>query len=427
MAWRFDQAVIRGELDNTERGRVTVRLEVVDRAEPILLDLQGDAWRDIAGSRLVFINPSPRSQPAVPPGSGVQTGQVGDITASRKVKVFAVPEDQWKQAYRERRIHEVPTEIRSCFYLEWFTEGLGRCVVESTDFQIEVAEHRWQMDEDEEAAQRMANLHAMREHLAAVIQRPPRDEAAEYDDELRQEDFTEDKWEEQLKASDRLTDASLEAHDKYEEDEESEQKIAFVMGWDHLIADLADAQEGVEPSARDFAENQRRREWMETLNQDIAEDLDPEAEDGGRLDEATEGAAVRHKAQEHPLGRQARELVVRICGEARRAGLGASSESSPDDPLTRFLGNIMQVSGKLAAAIGVLGRRPQTEIDIDTGYALAVSKRCLNWINEALAALHELETSSANACHEALLGAWRKDLFSLREGIVDFRRSLRGN
>lgn len=427
MAWRFDQAVIRGELDNTERGRVTVRLEVMGRAKPILLDLQGDAWQDIAGSRLRFINPIPRRQPLIPPGSGVQTGQVGDITASRKVKVFAVPEEEWKQAYRERRIHEVPTEMRSCFYLEWFMQGVGRCVVESTDFQIEVLEHRWQMDEDEESAQRMANMHAMREHLAAVIQRPPRDEAAEYDDELRQEDFTEDKWEEQLKASDRLNDASLEAHDKYEEDEGSEQKIAFVMGWDHLIEDLADAQEGVQPSSEDPPEKQRRRQWMETLHQDFSEDPDPETEDGGRMDELTEAAAVRHKAQEHPLGRQSRELVVRICDGARRAGLEEASERSPDDPLVRFLGHVMQVSGKLGAALRMLGRRSDAEIDIDTGYALAVSKRCLNWINEALAALQELETSPANACHEAVFGTWRKDLFSLREGIVDFRRNLREN
>lgn len=427
MAWRFDQAVICGELDNTERGRVMVRLEVMDRDEPILLDLQGDAWRDIAGSRLRFKNPSPRPQSAVPPGSGVQTGQVGDITASRKVKVFAVPEEEWKQAYRERRIHEMPTEMRSCFYLEWFMEGLGRCVVESTDFQIEVVEHRWQMDEDEETAQRMANMHAMREHLAAVIQRPPMDEAADYDDELRQEDFTEEKWEEQLKASDRLADASLEAHDKYEDDEESEQKIAFVMGWDHLIEDLADAQEGVEPSSVDSPEKQRRREWMETLNHGFAEHLEEESGGEGRQDEASDAASVRHKAQEHPLGRQARELVVRICEDARRAGLGNASETAPDDPLTRFLGNVMQVSGKLAAAIGVLGRRPDAQIDIDTGYALAVSKRCLNWINEALAALQQLETLTKHACHEELFGTWRKDLFSLREGIVDFRRNIRGN
>lgn len=425
MAWRFDQAVICGELDNTERGRVMVRLEVMDRDEPILLDLQGDAWRDIAGSRLRFMNPSPRRQPTVPPGSGVQPGQVGDITASGKVKVFAVPEEEWKQAYRERRIHEMPTEVRSCFYLEWFMEGLGRCVVESTDFQIEVVEHRWQMDEHEEAAQRMANMHAMREHLATVIQRPPGHEAAECNDGLHQEDFTEEKWEEQLKASDRLNDASIEAHDKYEEDEDSEQKIAFVMGWDHLIEDLADAQEGVEPSISDPPEKKRRRDWMETLGHGFEEDLE-EAEGEGGLDELTEAAAVRHKAREHPLGRQARDLVVRICEDVKQAGLGDSSGCPPDDPLSRFIGNVMQVSGKLAAAIGVLGRRPEAGVDIDTGYALALSKRCLNWINEALAALQEMGALSERAGHEELIEDWRKDVFSLREGIVDFRRSLHG-
>ena len=215
MAWRFDQSIIRGELDNTRRGRVQVRLEILGHDQPLLLDLRGDAWRDIAGSRFHFSNPHPKPQGPIPSHDGVLHGIVGDITASRKVKVFTVPEDEWRQAYMEKRISEVPTEMRNSLYLEWFTAEHGRCVVESADFEIDVTEHAWQMDEDEEAAQRMANMHSMREYLADIIQRPEAPEDGEFDDELRQEDFTEEKWEEQLKASDRLNDASMEAHELF--------------------------------------------------------------------------------------------------------------------------------------------------------------------------------------------------------------------
>jgi hypothetical protein len=145
MAWKFDQAIVRGELDNTEQGRVQVRLEILGRKEPLLFDLAGDAWQDIAGSRLRFSNPTPKRQFKIPTTAGVQAGWVGDITASRKVKVFTVPEEEWRQAYREGNIDSMPTEMRNSLYLEWFTVEHGRCVVESADFEIEVIEHSWQM------------------------------------------------------------------------------------------------------------------------------------------------------------------------------------------------------------------------------------------------------------------------------------------
>ena len=66
---------------------------------------------------------------------------------------------------------------------------------------------------------------------------------------------------------------------------------------------------------------------------------------------------------------------------------------------------------------------------MDTGYSLAVSKRCLNWINEAFAALQELGMlpEFKGVGREELLNNWRKALFALRDGIVDFRRELQKN
>lgn len=454
MAWRFDQAVIRGELDNTERGRVQVRLEVIGHEAPLLLDLDGDAWRDIAGSRFHFSNPHPKPQHRVPAACGVQKGLVGDITASRKVKVFTVPEEEWQQAYRDGRINEVPTEMRNSLYLEWFTAEHGRCVVESADFEIEVTEHAWQMDEDEEAAQKMANMHAMREHLASIIQRPPNDEEAGYDDELRQEDFTEEKWEEQLKASDRLNDASMEAHDKYEEDEDSEEKIAFVMGWDHIIEDMADAREGVQPSEDDPPEKKRRREWIEMMN-DIAREVDEgkHEDDDGEDDEdfdtlildlddephsAEEEARDEpqkaemedidpgfHAVRNHPLNIQSRKFLCTLFEQLKTAGLNGKKSDDPDDPLDSFISHVMQISGKLASATAMSSRRKTEGIDIDTGHSLALTKRCLSWANEALNALQKMRETPDLAAHEPLLDEWQKELFSLRDGITDFRRELR--
>lgn len=86
MAWRIDEPVVRGEIDNRERGRLTGRIWFLGRAEPVELNLQGNAWRDVAGRLLRFENPSP--QPMDLSELRVeQTGVTGDVTASRKVKV----------------------------------------------------------------------------------------------------------------------------------------------------------------------------------------------------------------------------------------------------------------------------------------------------------------------------------------------------
>jgi hypothetical protein len=406
MAWRIDTAIIRGELDNTERGRVQVRLEIVGRQDPLFLDLSGDAWRDVAGTRLSFVNRSPEPLPVARLLPAIQSGVVGDITASRKVKVFTVPEEEWREAYRQDRIDDVPTEWRNSLYLEWFTAEHGRCVIESADFEIVVNEHAWEMDEDEEAAQRMANMHSMREYLGDIIQRREPTSEDEAEDDVVE--LTEEQWEEQLKASDRVTDASMEAHDKYSEDDDNEEKIAFVMGWDHLIEDMADEQESVEPSGDDSEKKKRRHEWIEQMNAACAE---VESEDWREPE----------KKEPHPLQVAAQEFIIRLIHEMREVGLNEQRGESPEHPLERFTSNTMKISGKLAGALS--SRR--MDVGDDTGYILAISKRCLNWANEALAALNDLDALRQYAAHRPRFENWRAELFKIREGLTDLRHELR--
>jgi hypothetical protein len=138
MAWRFDKMVIRGEIDNTVRGSVTGTLWLLGREQPMTLDLVGDAWPDLAGCKLTFENPNPMPQPQYDEGLAmIQTGSVGDITASQKLKKLLVPEEVWMKALEERRFHEVP----------WV---------------LHVSERQWELDEDEQAAQQAINEENMR-------------------------------------------------------------------------------------------------------------------------------------------------------------------------------------------------------------------------------------------------------------------------
>lgn len=166
MAWRPDKCIIHGEIDNTVKGRVTGSLWLLGREQPMVLDLSGDAWPDVAGTKLTFVNPNPLPQPEYDDGLRLnQTGSVGDITASQKVKKFTVPEEEWVKAYKERRIHEVPWEWKNALYLEWFSDFNGRIVVQTTDYEITISERLWELDPDEHAAQQAINAADMDSYL----------------------------------------------------------------------------------------------------------------------------------------------------------------------------------------------------------------------------------------------------------------------
>jgi hypothetical protein len=89
--------------------------------------------------------------------------------------------------------------------------------------------------------------------------------------------------------------------------------------------------------------------------------------------------------------------------------------------LDRFIRNSMNISGKLAGALGVRGFGGSES----SGYILAILRRCLNWANEALAALNELMETSEWQARLELLEEYRGELFAIRDGITDLRKELR--
>jgi len=388
MALRIDTAVIKGELDNTVRGRVVVRLWLAGREGPVALDLSGDALADLAGRTVVFENPNPLPQKDAAVLAAAQEGIVGDITV--------LPPSI--EAEREH----------SRFYLEWFTTEHGRCVIESEDFVLTALPPAWSMDAEEEQAQQMANMHAMRDYLAGVIQR----RESTGDDEAPHE-TTEEEWEQQLRASDRLTDAAMEAEEKYGHGDDSRQKVAFVMGWDHILDDMADAREGVEPSENDSEEKKRRREWIAMMNE-VAAEVDRE------MESEPEKVPWDDDDEKHPLLASSREFMHRVLASLDDAGIDDERSQDRDHPLDRFVRNVMQIGGKLAGALS----SEDGELRMDRGYVLAIARRCLNWANEALAALQELTAGEYGIPHRELFEQWRAGLFQLRDGITDLRQEL---
>jgi hypothetical protein len=386
MAWRIDEAVIRGEIDNTVEGRTTGKVWLVGREDPLVLDLDGDCLRDLAGTRLMFVNPAPQEQADALTLVPQQTGLIGDMTASRRCRV---PDLMSLESEGQEERHE----WRNVLSLEWFSNTNGRVVIESDSFQLEISAHEWSMDEDAEAAQQLSNLHAMREFIGQVIQRKENEEGNEAASEMN-----EYEWEERLKESDRLTDAYQEVLEKYMEDPEGERKEAFVMGWDGLLDAMADQEEEEERGdfdASDFS--------------DMEEEEDEEDDEEGWMDADDFG-----DEDSHPLQARAQEIALRAMDLMER-------ESKPDSPAHAVVSNLLQVTGKLAGALN--GR--SSGYEPETGYVLAVLKRCLSWLNEAVGACQELIAVETDLDHRAALVHLRSSIFEVRDGVTELRRELK--
>ena len=91
MAWRINQSVVRGRIDNRVRGRIVGEIWLIRRADPIALELSGNCGRDLAGCLVQFLNPAAKAVTDEHVDlAAKQTGRAGDMTASRKVRVLDV-------------------------------------------------------------------------------------------------------------------------------------------------------------------------------------------------------------------------------------------------------------------------------------------------------------------------------------------------
>jgi hypothetical protein len=318
-----------------------------------------------------------------------------------------------------------PYEWRNSLYIEWFSEENGRVVIESADFELQITEFTWQMDEAEEQAQQFANLNAMRNWLATIIQRPEKKDDDDDEDGFEEDEdlpVSEAEWEESLKLSDRLTDAHMEAMDKYAEDDDDETKVAFVMGWDHMLDMMAQAQENSgKPQTADQSPSMEDFEDDDDDPEDAGEEWKEDAEDDSDDDDAF--ADYMEERRSHPLQKTAHKLVTRILRDLRDEDRdeGIESEEARNTPLSRFISNTMSISGKLA---GALSTRRFAE-GSDAGYTLAILKRCLNWSNEALSGLNDLLADAMWEDRHTLFSEYKRELHVVRDGITDLRQEIR--
>ena len=398
MAFRIHDSVVRGEIDNRVKGIVRGKIWVEGRAEPVVLELKGNAWPDLAGCLLTFKNPLERfAHQHLDSLRQEQTGIIGDLTASRKVRVMEIP---MPEAYlMKKRGEHVPEHMANSLYLEWFSEQNGRVVIESADYELEVSAPEWRLtpEEDEQRARDAASgMSWFMQKLTDAIEQQQRGQK-DHDEEWNEHDY-----EKFMKESDARTDKYMELLDKYGDSDEAEEIIAKEMGWDEELTP---------------EEAELKQQWIEEMNAASAEALEvPESEP----DPAREGVDwIRTEEGDvrHPLQHRCKESAMRFWDEIDELDEAVSQ----NEDVSQFVTEWLTAGAKLAGALGGVARGDSFQ---DPSFLVAYLKRALDHLHKSQAGLEA--AAQAGLLPDALVVSARQELFGIREGILKLMDQFRG-
>ena len=399
MAFRIHESVVRGEVDNREKGIVRGQVWLEGRAEPLVLELKGNAWPDIAGCLLTFRNPQkPVHDASLEALAPLQQGGIGDLTASRKVRVFDVPLEEALLMYT--RMEKPPEHTANSLYLEWFSDANGRVVIESVDFELHVSPPEWRMTPEEEAERAQQAAAGMANFMKRFTDAVEQQRRGQKDPD---ETWDEHDYEKFLKECDARTDKYMELADKYGDSEEGDAKIDKEMGWDDELTEEEEAEEEGQRieetnAAFDFSLNE-----PESQPDPHLEGIDWVRNDRGRIC--------------HPLQHRCAECAHKFWRLTQDLG----KEEGRDADLEQFLSELQTTGAKLAAALNGIARG---DPPANAALTVAYLKRALHHLHRSQAGLEA--AAPKGLLPDAALAEARQDLFDLREGILRLMDQLRG-
>lgn len=398
MAFRIHDSVVRGEIDNRVKGIVRGKIWVEGRTEPVVLELQGNAHPDLAGCLLTFTNPLKRiPHHGLDTLNPVQRGSIGDLTASRKVRVPSVPLEEFLNWPKDQG--RPPSHWANCLYLEWFSEQNGRVVIESADYQLTISAPEWRLtpaEDAERAQQAAAGMDDFMGKLTEAIeqqQRGQKDPEAEWD---------EHDYEKLMKESDARTDKYMELLEKYGDSEEAEEKIAKEMGW---LKELTPEE----------AEEERRH--IEEINRACEEALNEPPPEPDPHREGIDWIRTEDGDICHPLQHRCSESAMKYWKLADDLGL----EKCEDQDLWQFIFEFQTTGVKLAGALNGIAEDRGPD---DPAFTVAYLKRALDHLHKSQAGLEAV--APKKILPEQMISEARQELFALREGILKLMDEFRG-
>jgi len=399
MAWRLRASVVRGEIDNRVKGKITGKVWLAGRDEPVVLKLDGNGYRDVAGCLFTFENPVPQAGDEHADLFPEQVGAIGDYTASRKVRAFDIPIDEALAMIR--RGEKPPEHMANCLYLEWFSERNGRVVIESYDYETKIVDAAWSLDEGEEEEQLKQNAESMVGFMQRLGEAIEETEEPLYDpdDDKPMDEFA---WERFMKESDKRTEKYGELLEKYMDHPDRDQIVAREMGWNKLAEDLETYDEAVgkgELEPFDF-------------DSDDIEELVPNP-----LTEGVDWIRDEYDHPVHPLQFHATKTVMALWHECKDAGL--LEEAAGNNELHDMLFNGQCVGAKLAGALNSLAYDRIT----DNAFVVACLKRALPYFDDMIQALEKVRKKEI--LDPARLQCFSGDMFAIRAEIVQLMERFR--
>ncbi|MEO1856395.1 MAG: hypothetical protein ABGY95_03385 [Rubritalea sp.] len=203
MAFHIDKAIVKGWIDNTTPGITRGGLEIKGMERPVKILLRGNCWRDLAGTRIDFTNPKPELQEElIEHFHTLQRGVIGDMTASKKVKIPLVTPEEIEEFGLEDK--DISFGWKNALSLEWYSLVNGRVMLETTGYDVQISNHQWELDEAGEKKQKKDNAMAMEHFMELMLT------ASEAQSEVKEieGEVDEFEWEKRLRVRDTLEEVT---------------------------------------------------------------------------------------------------------------------------------------------------------------------------------------------------------------------------
>ena len=364
MIFRITDYVHYGTLDNRKRGTVHLTLQLMGMPHPVNITLHGDCLQDLAGCVVDFRNPSPQMLPAeltqIP--EHIQ-GVAGDMTASRRMPVKG------------------KKTMENALYLEWFTSHHDMVLLESTVFSIKVSLPEWMMDSCEEQAQIMANQQMLRTQV--------KEWSRAYSNHQEDGSLPDHHWDKRLREAEAIAIAYQEVFQKYRLNPSGDIRVAFVMGWDEVLDNIAQSEETGTPCS---CKSTGMLSLFDILNEQEAREV--------------------QSCMFHPLFQQVMELTD-LCQHrfSREINKAQRNRTGPPEPLNQIFYCIRYITPRILSCL-----LQEKEDAADYCTMAARMALCVEQTRRTVAALD-------NCCYQ-MDGEIAERFSSLLEEVNSFQESL---
>jgi hypothetical protein len=394
MSFNIGAFVARGEIDNRKQGETTGLIWLAGRKSPVQLDLQGDCLRDIAGCRIAFECSRAQALEESSVLSDLQKGFVGDMTASRRVKVFEMSPGPLKSGLQPEK--NAPTRVANLLYLEWFSKSDGRVVIETPDFSItEISEPKWRPPEPQLSPENQPDYDLFSDDGFGDVE----DDDFGYDeDEANLDEF---EWEKILRQSDASEQKFQEIVEKFDGFPDFDEIIGRKMGW--ISPDDAGYQ-GIEYDDLDDDEFSD----FDLLFDDDDDEVGPSVLYGV---EHRDWVRSEDGLVEHPLVKRCSELVFAVQYDCLMLGL-IRNDGDGDAVAEDLFASLASLGTKLAGSLNGIAYQEHP----DGGFIVASLKRGLKLFEIAMQAVVELSLRENSGLAD--VQQWREELFAIREDML---------